>query len=163
MESSINKWILYNVIVCFAVYWLSNLILWYPWSINEQLGQILMLTVNPLLWGIASYSCIRKYPKTIILKSVLLNSLIFISEAIISDLILFAGIQKAADKLMQPTTFYGWGFVATVPFFIYLLFKNRIRKNKGTLVKQNFKIPLSVGLFSFVIITIILVFNIRFH
>lgn len=163
MESNITKWILYNVTVCFAVYWLSNLILWYPWSINEHLGQILMLTINPLLWGFASYSCIRKYPDTNVFKGVLLNSLIFILEAIISDLILFAGIQKATNKLMQPTTFYGWGFVATVPFIIYLLFKNRIRKNKVTLVKQNFKIPLSIGLFSFAIITLILVFNIRFH
>jgi hypothetical protein len=163
MESNIKKWVLYNVVVCFAVYWLSNLILWYPWSINERLGQILMLTVNPLLWGFASYSCIRKHPGISLFKAVLLNSLIFISEAIISDLILFAGIQKATDKLMQPTTFYGWVFVATVPFIIYLLFKNRIRKNKATLVSQNFKIPLSVGLFSFAIITLILVFNIHFH
>jgi hypothetical protein len=163
MESNIKKWILYNVIVCFAVYWLSNLILWYPWSINEQLGQILMLTVNPLLWGFASYSCIRKYPDAKVLKGVLLNSTIFILEAIISDWILFAGIQNAADKLMHPTTFYAWGFVATVPFIVYLLFKNRIRRNKEVLVKQHFKIPLFIGLFSFAIITIILVFNIRFH
>src|SRR5664279_3668858 len=129
MKPTIPRWVLYNVVVCFAVYWLSNLILWYPWSVNETLGQILMLTVNPLLWGFASYSCIRKYPDRNLLKSVLLNSFIFVSEAIISDLILFVGIQKATNKLMQPTTFYGWGFVATVPFIIYLLFKNRIRKN----------------------------------
>ena len=117
MESSINKWILYNVIVCFAVYWLSNLILWYPWSINEQLGQILMLTVNPLLWGIASYSCIRKYPKTIILKSVLLNSLIFISEAIISDLILFAGIQKSGRQTNATNNFLWLGFCCDSSIF----------------------------------------------
>jgi hypothetical protein len=78
-------------------------------------------------------------------------------------LILFVGIQKAADKLLQPTTFYGWGFVATVPFIIYWLFKNRIRKNKEVLIRQDFKIPLTIGLFSLAIITIILVFNIRFH
>ena len=163
METGIKQWVIYNIIVCFAIYWLSNLILWYPWSINEQLGQILMLTVNPLLWGFASYSCIRTYPDRDLFKGVLLNSLIFISEAIISDLILFVGIQKAADKLLQPTTFYGWGFVATVPLIIYWLFKNRIRKNKEVLIRQDFKIPLTIGLFSFAIITIILVFNIRFH
>jgi hypothetical protein len=163
MGSNITKWILYNVIVCFAVYWLSNLILWYPWSINERLGQILMLTVNPLLWGSASYTCLKKYPDVNIFKGVLLNSLIFILEAIVSDLILFAGIQKAMDKLMHPTTLYAWGFVATIPFIIYFLFKNRISENKETLVKQNFKTPLSIGLFSFLIITIILVFDIHFH
>lgn len=163
MESNISKWVLYNVIVCFAVYWLSNLLLWYPWSINEYLGQILMLTVNPLLWGFASYCCIKKYPGANKFKGVLLNSSIFIFEAIVSDLILFAGIQNAMNKLMHPTTLYAWGFVATVPFIIYFLFKRRIRENKATLLKQNFKIPLSIGLFSFAIITIILLFDIRFH
>jgi EamA domain-containing membrane protein RarD len=122
-----------------------------------------MLTVNPLLWGFASYSCIKKYPGTNLLKGTTLNSLLFISEAIISDLVFFAGIQKGSDKLMHPTTFYGWGFVATVPFIIYLLFKDRIRKNKEMLVKQDFKMPLSIGLFSLAIITLILVFNIQFH
>ncbi len=163
MDLNISRWVLYCVTVCFAVYWLSNLILWYPWSINERLGQILMLTINPLLWGFASYCCIKKYPDSNKFKGVLLNSLIFILEAIVSDLILFAGIQKAMDKLMHPTTLYAWGFVATVPFIIYLLFKRRIRENKATLTKQNFKIPLSIGLFSFAIIAIILVFNIRFY
>ncbi len=163
MESNISRWVLYNVVVCFAVYWLSNLILWYPWSVNENLGQILMLTINPLLWGFASYSCIKKYPGTNLFKGAFLNSLIFIAEAVISDLIFFAGIQKAADKLLQPTTFYGWGFVATVPFIIYFLFKNHIRKNRVSLVKRNFKMPLSIGLFSFAVITIIVMLNIHFH
>jgi hypothetical protein len=163
MKSNIKEWILYNIIVCFAVYWLSNLILWYPWSVNEHLGQILMLTVNPILWGLASYVCIRKYPDTNILKGVFLNSMIFILEAIISDIILFAGIQKAMDKLMHPTTLYGWAFVATVPFLIYLIFKKRVKKNGETLTKQNFKVPLIIGLFSFTIIATILIFNIRFY
>jgi hypothetical protein len=163
MDTAIKKWILYNVVVCFAVYWLSNLILWYPWSINERLGQIIMLTVNPILWGFASYSCLSKYPGSSSIKGALLNSLVFIVEAIVSDMILFAGIQKAADKLMHPTTFYAWGFVATVPFIVCLVFKKRIAKNKETITGRNFKTPLAIGMFSFAIITIILVCNIRFH
>ncbi len=122
MKSGTSKWILYNVVVCFAVYWLSNLLLWYPWSINETLGQILMLTVNPLLWGFASYKCIINYPKQSVINGVLLNSLIFVVEAIASDLIFFVAIRNAADKLMHVTTLYAWGFVAFVPFIIFCLF-----------------------------------------
>src|SRR5690242_19329879 len=95
MKSYTSKWILYNLIVCFAVYWLSNLILWYPWSINETLGQILMLTVNPLLWGLASYSCIIRYPKESVINGVFLNGLLFLIEAIVSDLIFFVVIRNA--------------------------------------------------------------------
>jgi len=76
--------------------------------------------------------------------------MIFILEAIISDMILFAGIQNAMDKLMHPTTLYGWAFVATVPFMIYFLFKKKLEKNMVQLARQNFKTPLFIGLFSFI-------------
>jgi hypothetical protein len=162
MKSEITKWILYNLVVCFAVYWLSNLVLWYPWSINEALGQILMLTINPLLWGFASYSCIIRYPKTNSFNGVLLNSLIFIIEAICSDLIFFGVIRNAMDKLMQPTTLYGWGFVLFFPFIIYFLLRRLIKRNTKQILTSNFWKPLAIGLISFVIIIVILVFNITF-
>ena len=163
VKSEILKWILYNIIVCFAVYWLSNLILWYPWSINETLGQILMLTINPLLWGFASYNCIIRYPKQSVINAVLLNSLIFVLEAIASDLIFFVAIRKAADKLMHVTTLYAWAFVMFLPFIIYFLFRKLIIRNKRQLAFANFWKPLYIGIISFTIITAIIVFNIRFN
>lgn len=162
MKSETSSWIIYNIVVCFAVYWLSNLILWYPWSINETLGQILMLTINPLLWGFASYSCIIRYPNQRVFNGVLLNSLIFLIEAIASDLIFFVAIRHATDKLMHVTTLYAWGFVMFFPFIIYFLFKKLIIRNKRQLVSSDFWKPLLIGLISFAIITVILLFNIRF-
>ena len=162
VKSENLKWILYNVVICFAVYWLSNLILWYPWSVNETLGQILMLTINPLLWGFASYSCITRYPKSGIMNGVLLNSIIFIIEAIVSDLIFFVVIRDAKDKLMHVTTFYAWGFVACLPFLIYFLFIKLIIRNKKQLKISDFWKPLFIGLISFAAITFIVMFNIKF-
>lgn len=162
MKTETSKWILYNIVVCFAVYWLSNLVLWYPWSINETLGQIIMLTINPLLWGFASYSCIIRYPKGDIFHGVLLNSLLFVAEAIASDLIFFVAIRNATDKLKHVTTLYAWGFVMFFPFIIYFLFKKRIVKNKKQLAVSDFWKPLLIGVASFAIITVILVFNIKF-
>ena len=161
-KSEMSKWLLYNIVVCFAVYWLSNLVLWYPWSISETLGQILMLTINPLLWGVASYSCIIRYPKPIVLKGVLLNSAIFVVEAIVSDFIFFVIIRHATDKLMVRTTFYAWGFVLFFPFIIYYFFRKLIIRNKKALVTTDFWKPLLIGLVSFVVITAILMLNIRF-
>ena len=163
MTSKISKWVLYNVVICFAVYWLSNLILWYPWSVNENLGQILMLTINPLLWGYSSYICIIKYPKENFINGVILNSVVFITEAIASDLIFFVVIRNAKDKLMHVTTLYAWGFVASLPFIIFILFRQLILRNKKQLENKNFFIPLIIGFISFIIITIIIVFNIKFR
>ncbi len=162
MKSENSKWILYNIIICFAVYWLSNLILWYPWSVNETLGQILMLTVNPLLWGFASYSCIIRYPKSSLIIGVLLNSIVFVIEAIVSDLIFFVVIRNAKDKLMHVTTFYAWGFVACLPFIIYFLFRKNILRNKKQLNNSDFWKPLFIGLISFAVITAIIILNVRF-
>ena len=163
VKSEISKWALYNVVVCFAVYWLSNLVLWYPWSINERLGQILMLTINPLLWGFASYSCIVRYPKNSVARGVFLNGFIFLVEAIVSDLIFFVIIRNAADKLMHITTLYAWGFVLFLPFIVYYLFGKLIVTGKKELTTSSFGKPLKIGLFSFAAITIILLFNIHLN
>lgn len=162
MKSELSKWLLYNVVICFAVYWLSNLILWYPWSINETLGQILMLSINPLLWGFASYSCLIRYPKANLTNAVVLNSLIFIIEAIASDLIFFGLIRHAMDKLMHVTTLYAWGFVVCLPFIVYLLFSKRILRRKRALNTADFLKPLLIGLISFIVITYIILLHVKF-
>ncbi len=162
MKSENSKWILYNIVICFAVYWLSNLILWYPWSVNENLGQTLMLTINPLLWGFASYNCIVRYPKASIINAVLLNSIIFTVEAIVSDLIFFVVIRNAKDKLLHVTTFYAWGFVACLPFIVFFLFKKLIVRNKKQLNVLDFWKPFLIGLISLIIITLVIKFNIKF-
>lgn len=161
-RSNLSNWVLYNLAMCFAVYWLSNVVLWYPWSIDETLGQILMLTVNPVLWGVASYVCIVRYPKSNMIMGAVYNSILFISGAIISDLIFFGLIRNAMDKLMHPTTLYGWCFVFLLPLLIYLLFRRPIIRHRRMLVNKNFREPLIIGSVSFFIIIAILAFDITF-
>ena len=45
-------WLAVTSLMVFCLYWLSNVVLWVPWSHSPQLGIILMLTVNPVFWGI---------------------------------------------------------------------------------------------------------------
>jgi hypothetical protein len=162
LKSNISQWLLYNIVVCFAVYWLSNLVLWYPWSLNETLGQVLMLTINPLLWGYASYSCIVRFPDTISLKAAVANSILFTLEAIASDLIFFVAIRNAKDKLMHITTLYAWAFVLTLPFIVYFLFRKQILRNQKKLLISDFWKPLIIGILSFILITGIILLNIKF-
>ena len=93
----------------------------------------------------------------------ILVCLIFITEAIVSDLIFFVVIRNAKDKLMHITTLYAWCFVACLPFIIYFLFRKLITKNKKQLSFFDFWKPLFIGLISFAIITIIILFNVKFE
>ena len=51
-------WLAVTSLMVFCLYWLSNVVLWVPWSHSPQLGIILMLTVNPVFWGVGIYVCL---------------------------------------------------------------------------------------------------------
>lgn len=51
-------WWIFTVLTVMCLYWLSNIVLWVPWSHSPRLGMLLMLTVNPLFWGIGIYACL---------------------------------------------------------------------------------------------------------
>ena len=137
-------WYIYNIAVCFCVYWLSNLILWVPWSVSPILGQTLMLTVNPFIWGYASYKCIISYPKQNLFVGSVYNSLIFTLVAILSDLIFFGWIRNAMDNLMHRTTLYSWSFVFVLPYLVYLIAKKRNRRDDSVVLRDSL-VPVSVG------------------
>ena len=122
-----------------------------------------MLTINPLLWGLASYSCIIRYPKSTVISGVLLNSVLFTVEAIASDLLFFVIIRNAKDKLMHVTTLYAWGFVVSLPFIVYFLFRKSIIRNKKQLNNSDFWKPLLIGVISFSVITTVILLHIKFR
>jgi len=145
IKSNVTKWLLFCLVCCFAVYWLSNLVLWYPWSINETLGQIIMLTINPVLRGYASYICIVQYPEKDKIRGVLITSIIFTLQAILSDFVFFVLIRHASDKIVRPTTFYAWGFVLCLSWIVFFLFRKRILTEKKSLKSSDFKALLQSG------------------
>jgi len=157
----ITKWALYNITVGFTVYWASNLILWFPWSLSTTIGMVLMLTINPFLWAYASYSCLRTFPNKNLIKAVFLNAIIFLLLAVILDYIFFVLIRGAIKELYHPTTFYAYGFLAGLPFIVLLLFRKKIERNKKYFAKSDFiKVGLT-GLICVFILTLIIVFRIE--
>jgi hypothetical protein len=126
---SVFKWILYNIVVGLAVYWASNLILWFPWSISAMLGMVLMLTIGTAIWAMATYQCLITYPDTFLFKAAMINSLVLLSTAVIMDYIFFVLIRDALKDLYHPTTFYGYGFVAALPFLFVLIFKDSVKRH----------------------------------
>ena len=155
------KWLLLNLTVSFSFYWIGNLILWFPWSINPNLGITLMLTVAPLLWGVGIYYCLIRYPGDKLIKGAIINSLILLINAVIEDYIFFGLIRKATHDLYQPTTFYGYAFLMTIPFIEIIIFKNQIIKQKRQIKANDFSLFGILGAVCLVILIIIIRLDIK--
>jgi hypothetical protein len=156
-----TKWLLYNLTVAFALYWAGNLLLWFPWSINANLGIGLMLTIMPILWGFGIYCCLIRYNGEKLLTGVIINSIIMLVSAVVSDYIFFGLIRGAMDDLYQPTTFYGYGFLLIIPFLVLVFFKKLIIRKRSPLTANNFISFGAIGLFSLLILIAIIKFDIK--
>ena len=156
-----TKWLLFNLTIAFSLYWAGNLILWFPWSINAALGIVLMLTVMPLLWGIGIYYCLIKYQGENILIGVIINSIIMLFNAIIADYIFFGLIRGAMNDLYKPTTFYGYGFLAAMPFLELLFLKKLIERKRSPLVIKHFVSFGAIGLIALLILITIVILDIK--
>lgn len=156
-----TKWLLYNLTVAFSMYWTGNLLLWFPWSINANLGIGLMLTVMPLLWGIGIYNCLIRYKGEKPLTGAIINSIVLLVTAVVSDYIFFGLIRGAMNDLYQPSTFYGYGFLMLLPFPELLLFKKLIIKRSYQLKADSFILFGAIGLLSLLILTLIIKCDIK--
>ena len=155
------KWLLLNLTVSFSFYWIGNLILWFPWSINPNLGITLMLTVAPLLLGVGIYYCLIRYPGDKLIKGTIINSLILLINAVIEDYIFFGLIRKATHDLYQPTTFYGYAFLMTIPFIEIIIFKNLIIRQKRQIKANDFSLFGILGAVCLVILIVIIRLDIK--
>ena len=156
-----TKWILFNLTVAFSLYWAGNLLLWFPWSINANLGIGLMLVIMPLLWGIGIYHCLIRYKGEKVLTGVIINSIIMLVSAVVSDYIFFGLIRGAMDDLYQPTTFYGYGFLITMPFLELLFFKKIIIRKRCSVTANDFISIGTIGFISLFILIAIIKFDIK--
>lgn len=156
ISSQTSRWVVYNIAVCFAVYWTGNIILWYPWSINAKLGIAMMLTIMPLFWGWGIYLCLVRYNGNNILIASALTSLSMLIYSVIMDYLFFGLIRRTLNDLYKPTTFYGYFFLALLPFLELLFLKKIILTNKRNILLKDF-LPIGImGLASLVIQIIIL-------
>jgi hypothetical protein len=156
-----TKWLLYNLTVAFSIYWAGNLILWFPWSINANLGIGLMLTMMPLLWGIGIYNCLIRYKGQKILTGVILNSIITLMIAVVADYLFFGLIRGAMDDLYQPTTFYGYGFLVAMPFFELLFFRKLIIKKKRQIKANDFILIGMLGAICLLTLIVIIKYDLK--
>jgi hypothetical protein len=156
-----TKWLLFNLTIAFSLYWAGNLLLWFPWSINANLGIVLMLTIMPLFWGIGIYYCLISYKGNKIITGVIINSIIMLVSAVVSDYIFFGLIRGAMDDLYQPATFYGYGFLIMMPFLELLFFKKLIIKKRCPLTANRFISFGAIGLSALLILIAVIKLDIK--
>ena len=101
-----------------ALYWVSNLFLWFPWSASETLGIVLMLTVSPLIWAFGTIHILRRRPHDNLWTWSLVAAATLLVISVGSDLVFFGILRDALDSLLQPTTYAAYLWVAVLPFLI---------------------------------------------
>jgi hypothetical protein len=156
-----NKWIAYVITLGFAAYWVSSLLLWFPWSYSTKLGMTLMLTVAPVLWAYLIYLALKTYPKKALTKGSFIIALVLLAMSVIMDYIFFGLIRNAKEELYHPTTFYGYGFLLFWPYILTLILKKRIsNKKRIPLFRDIFKAAI-IGLLCFGALTLVIILGIE--
>ncbi len=156
-----RNWILYTIVVGFAAYWASNLLLWFPWSYSAVLGMTIMLTVSPVLWTYITYLCLKTYPGNEPLKGAAIASIVLLLISALLDFVFFGLIRGAMKELYHPTTLYGYGFVVSLPFMVAFLMKKRLNRDKTPTTKSQFAKAGIAGSVCLAILTAIIVFGIK--
>ena len=156
-----KKWLTYCFLLVFAVYWVSNLFLWYPWSYSPTLGMILMLTVSPLAWAYTVYLSLITSPEENIYKGALSIAVIFLITAIVLDYVFFGIIRNALEELYHPTTIYGYGFLLVLPFLVSWILKRKILSKKREVSRKLQISALVVGLSCLLILVLIITLDLN--
>lgn len=156
-----KNWTLYVFTLGFAVYWASNLLLWFPWSYSTELGITLMLTLAPILWAYVTFLALKTYPKRKLLNGALKIALVFLLLAAVMDYIFFGIIRNAMEQLYHLTTFYGYAFLICLPLIIAIFFKSKIVRLKKVITNSDFIKAGISGIVSLGILTLIIVLGIE--
>jgi len=156
-----KSWLLYLVILGFAVYWASNLLLWFPWSYSPGLGMTLMLTISPIIWAYIVLLALKTYPGSDLTKAALIIALIFLVLAVLMDYLFFGLVRNAMAELYHPTTFYGYAFILVLPFLLALVFKKKVLRLKEKASNADFIKATMGGIVCFVILTLIVLLGIE--
>ncbi len=155
-----SKWLLLTFVTSLSIYWTVNLLLWFPWSISTALGVTLMLTVAPFFWTYGILKCLKTADAGRRRKAAIIVSLIYLLVPAITDFLFYGMLRNAMTELYQPTTFYGYAFLFSLPFILLLCFAGKMRPEKA-ITKIDFLSFAVPGLLSAAALAAIITFDIK--
>lgn len=104
----------------------------------------LMLTLNPLIWGIGEYLCLRRFPGEEGWAGAWSVAGILIGVSVVSDY-LFFDLWLHSGDIWHPTTFYGYVFVGGLPFLIRGLFRKHFTNRRRRIADRDLR-RLGIGI-----------------
>lgn len=122
-------WYIYAVSVTVALYWMSNAIIWIPWTYSPTAGMIVMLTVAPVLWFVGVRRILSKRAALTPWRKTIGSILVLLVVSIVSDLVFFGWIRHAMDQLLHPTTYAGYGILVLIPLVHHIYFRDVYARN----------------------------------
>lgn len=129
-------WWASTALTIMCLYWLSNVVLWMPWRYNPQLGMGMMLTVNPIFWGVGLYSCLAcEGGARSLVRKAMWVSLIAVGISLISDFLFFA-VYMGSKEVWHITTFYGYAWLVVLTFAEALLLRKRLMDKRQVATKK---------------------------
>lgn len=156
-----TKWSLYVLTLGFAVYWASNLLLWFPWSYSAVLGMTLMFTATPILWGYVVFLCLRTYPGEPLPGGAARVAAVLLVLSVVMDYIFFGLIRNALEQLYHPTTLYAYGFLVCLPFLVGSMFRGSIGRGKRVVQSSDLLVAGAGGLACCGALALIILFGIE--
>ena len=122
---------------------------------------ILMLTLVPVLWAYTTFQALITYPHNSLFKGALIIAAVFLGLAIILDYVFYGIIRGALQELYHPTTIYGYGFLAVLPFVLVWALRNTVTSKKRTVQLLDMIRALATGVICLLILILIIIFEIK--
>lgn len=154
-------WTFFAIGTGFALYWISNVILWFPWSISDALGITIMLTIQPLVWAFGIVQVLRRWPGRSLWVAAAWTALIMLIMSIASDLVFFGILRSALDDLLRPTTYAAYGWVALLPLIVVLFGRGWLRRHAAVTTSRAIVVAFAIGFVAMAVIAGIIAFDIR--
>ena len=123
-RSSFLRRLLWYILIGLSLYWVSNALVAFPWTISKTLGIIAMI-FSTILWGYMAFYCLKHVPRNKWNKDTFFMALSFLLAGIVQDYLFYAVYRGIPKELYEPTTFLAYSLTFLLPFFIrYILLKD---------------------------------------
>jgi hypothetical protein len=128
-ESALPGRLLWYILVGLSLYWISNLLVVFPWIISKTLGIIAMI-LSTVLWGYMAFYCLKHVPVKRWNKETFLMALCFLITGMVQDYFFYAVYRGIPKELYEPTTFLAYGLTFLLPFFVRYVILKRYKLEK---------------------------------
>ncbi len=153
LASSFIRRLFWYILIGITLYWVSNVLVVFPWIISKTSGIIAMF-LSTFLWGYITCYCFRHVPVKERNRDTIFMGISFLFTGVVQDYLLYAVYREVPDELYEPTTFLAYGLIFILPFLVrYVIMRKdgsiTVRMVTGTKLMTTAIIGIAAFLFTF--------------